>query len=275
MPKYQVRGGNSAFFKDGNFHAGDANGCPRSVLLRHHGVEMPVGDIRTQKTFNIGFMNEELFVKHYMKEIPHLTDYEICEPITENTDFVGHSDVVTDKVVFELKSVSSRSTWDLVTKKNTPKLGNLAQTVNYMVSRETQQGYLVYSLYAYVAGLALPDKFFDVTIDNDGNVLVDSNQTGYTVEHIIADRQMKARVLENNEVFPVKPVNPTSSQSPCHYCPFQGLCDKWDKATKGKETEKFIAKAKEIVNAAKDEENKDSLRRFREAKEKFGGSVLS
>ena len=267
--KLQVRGGNSGFYKDGVFHGSDANSCPRRVLLRSHGIEPPVDDVRTQKTFNIGFLNEELFVKHYMAHIPHCVDFAIEEPISANVDFVGHSDVVTDKLVFELKSATSKNTWEKV-KKGKPKLSHLAQLSNYMLSREVTEGYLVYSLYAYVGGLELPDVFFKVTIDNDTNILLEGKETGYKLEHVAADRQTKAKVLEDNSVYDGRPVNPTDRQSPCFYCPFSDVCDKWDKATKNKTTERFLDKAKEVVNAIKTEQDINRQERLRKATKNFG-----
>lgn len=272
MKKKQVRGGNSGFYKDGQTHGHDSNSCPRRVLLRHHGVEPPVDDVRTQKTFNIGFLNEELFVKHYMPQIPHCIDFEIEEPITDTVDFVGHADVVTDSLVFELKSATSRNTWQQVSS-GKPKLSHLAQCCNYMLSREVTRGYLVYSLYAYVQGLELPDKFFQIDIDNDGNILLDNKQTGYNLEHVVADRQNKARVLEDNIVEEGRPVNPTDSKSPCFYCPFKDICDKWDKASKNKTTEKFVAKAKEVCYAIEVEQNLNRQERLRKAAENFGTKV--
>jgi CRISPR/Cas system-associated exonuclease Cas4 (RecB family) len=269
VKRYTVRGGNSAFFKDGKFHSHDQSGCPRQVLLRAHGIEAPVDDLRTQKTFNIGFLNEELFVKHYMQGLFTSTDHAINEPITEKVNFEGHADVVTEDLVFELKSVTSKSTWEQVSK-GKPKLSNIAQCVNYMLSQRVQKGYLVYSLYAYVQGLELPDIFFEIFIDNDGNILLNGNQTGYSLTDIVSDRHTKAKVLENNEVYPERPVNPTGKQSPCFYCPFQSVCDKWDKATQNKSTEKFLDRAKEIVNAIKTDQDISRQDRIRKATEKFG-----
>lgn len=269
MSKKSVRGGNSAFFKDGLFHTDGDQGCPRRVLLRSYGVEPPVGDIRTQKTFNVGFLNEELFVKHYLPGILTSLDHAISEPITKNINFEGHADVVTKDLVFELKSVTSKSTWDKV-KKGKPKLSNVAQCVNYMLSRQTQKGYLVYSLYAYVDGINLPDVFFEITIDNEGEILLNGKSTGYNLEHTVLDRQTKARVLEDDVVFPERPVNPGGDKSPCFYCPFKAVCDQWDKA-KINTTQEFLEKAKETVNAIELEENLNRQERLRKAAEKFGG----
>ena len=241
-------------------------------MLRAHGIENPVDDIRTQKTFNVGFLNEDLFVKHYMSQLPHCVDYAIDEPITEKINFEGHADVVTDDLVFELKSVTSRNTWEQV-RKGTPKISNVAQCVNYMVSREVQRGYLVYSLYAYVQGLELPDIFFEITIDDDGNIMVNGKETGYHVEHIVADRQTKARVLEDNTVFPDRPVAAKKGdKSPCFYCPFKMVCDRWDKGEL-ETTEEFLQKAKEVTDATKTDQNLARQRRLGEAAEKFGRRI--
>lgn len=264
MKKFQVRGGNSAFFKDGKFICHDQSGCPRMVLLRHHGIEGPVNDIRTQKTFNIGYMNEELFVKHWLPNTPTLVDGSVCEPIIPEVEFVGHIDVQTADVVFELKSVSSRSTWDLV-KKGSYKIGNLAQCVNYMVARQVTKGYLVYSLYAYVAGIELPDIFIEVSITDKGNILVNGKDTGFTVENIIRDREVKAGFLSEDKIYPYRPVN-VDNQPSCKYCPFKSVCDAWDKKSI-KTTDKFLQKAKEVVDALQVEQNQHQQDRRKREKE--------
>ena len=274
VKRWTVRGGNSAFCKDGVFHSYDSNGCPRSVLLRAHGIEAPVDDIRTQKTFNVGFMNEDLFVKHYMQGICTSLDHAIDDPITDKINFEGHADVVTDNLVFELKSVTSRNTWEMV-RKGKYKVSNLAQLVNYMLSRKATKGFLVYSLYAYVQGLELPDIFFEVDLDSDGNILVNGKETGFHLNDIVADRQTKARVLENNEVYDKRPVNPTGDKSPCHYCDFKALCDRWDKATTNKTTERFLEKAKEITDAIKADQDIARQERIIKATEKFGSKVYN
>lgn len=241
-----IRGGNSAFFKDGRFITHDQSGCPRMVLLRHHGVEAPVNDVRTQKTFNLGYMNEELFVKHWLPNTPTIVDGEVCEPIIEGVDFVGHIDVQTADVVFELKSVSSRSTWTLV-KDGGYKVGNLAQCVNYMLAKQVTKGYLVYSLYAYLQGLELPDVFIEITLDDDGNILVNRKKTGFTLENIVQDRTEKARVLRDDKVYPERPVN-SDGTSACKYCPFKTVCTDWENG-KIEGTDRFIKRAKEVTDA--------------------------
>lgn len=271
VKRWTIRGGNSAFCVDGTFVSHDQSGCPRSVLLRAHGIEEPVDDVRTQKTFNVGFLNEDLFVKHYMSHIPHCVDFAIDEPVTEKINFEGHADVVTEDLVFELKSVTSKNTWEMV-RKGKPKISNLAQCVNYMLSRKATRGYLVYSLYAYVQGLELPDIFFEIELDSDGNIMLNGKQTDYHIDHIVEDRQTKARVLEDNVVYDKRPVSDTVGKSSCQYCPFSSVCDWWDKS-KNKKTEEFLSKAKEVTDATKTNQNLSRQRRLGEATEKFGKKV--
>jgi hypothetical protein len=261
--KLTVRGSNSAFFKDGKFHTDSQVGCPRITLLRRHGVEEPVLNIRTQKTFAIGHLNEELFIKHYLPNEFVRREGEVKVPITENIDFEGHIDVEIEGMLFELKSVSSNNTWKLV-KDGGYKLANLAQAVNYMLARQLQKGYLVYSLYAYVAGIDLPDVFLEIDIDDDGSVLVNKKQTGYTLENIVLDRQAKASVLETDTVYPERPINPGGDKSPCHYCPFKVTCDKFDKK-EITDTHSFLNHAREITDAS---ELQQTVNRFQRAGEK-------
>lgn len=259
--KLTVRGSNSAFFKDGRTHSDSQVGCPRITLLRRHGIEEPTDNIRTQKTFAIGHLNEELFVKHYLADSFIRKENEVVEPITDSVDFTGHIDIETEGMIFELKSVTSNNTWKQVLA-GKPKLVNLAQIVSYMLSRRVSEGWLVYSLYAYVAGIDLPDVFFKITIDTEGEILVNSKKTGFSLEHIVLDRQTKAEVLENDIVYNERPVNPGGDKHPCFYCPFKTVCDSWDK----KEittTSQFLQKSQEVIDATR---NQQTIYRFSRSK---------
>jgi hypothetical protein len=224
-------------------------------------VEEPTDNIRTKKTFAIGHINEKLFVEHYLSDSFIRTEALISEPITALTNFEGHADIEAEGLIFELKSVTSNNTWKQVMA-GKPKIANLAQLTSYMLSRRVSEGYLVYSLFAYVAGIDLPDVFFKVSIDNEGEILVNSKATGFSLEHIVSDRRNKAMVLENDIVYGERPVNPGGEKSPCFYCPFKTVCDSWDK----KEittTSQFIGKAQEVIHATSSQQ---AINRFGRSK---------
>lgn len=261
----QIRGSNSSFFKNKEFHTESSAGCPRIALLRSHGLEEPKNTVRTRKTFALGHVNEEIFCEHYMADILHLREKAIEEKVTDQTVFIGHSDVVTQNTVFELKSVSSKGVWEGI-KEGRYKKSNLAQLVNYMISLEYTKGYLVYSLYAYVDGIDLADIFFEVEIREDGGIYVDGNYSDYTVKNLLDARKEMAAVVEENKVFPRRPKSGKSGA--CKYCPFSKVCKEIEE-TGETDTEKFLNQTKEIINEIRERNVQVQQRRQRKAKETF------
>jgi hypothetical protein len=98
-----------------------------------------------------------------------------------------------------------------------------------------------------------PDIFFKITIDSDGSILLNSKATGFSLEHIVTDRQLKAKVLENDSVYGERPVNPGGEKLPCFYCPFKTVCDAWDKK-EVTTTHDFLKKAQEVIDATRSQQ---------------------
>lgn len=249
--KHSVRGGMSSFYKDGWTFVSDSAGCLRKALLRSHGIE-ETHNAKTKKVFHLGAINEEIW-KQWLTEAGRkfVEEKEFCEWVTDDSNFVGHSDFVVENnngthLCYELKSVSSKNTYKKVFKENSPKISNLAQCVNYMVSQETTQGRLCYT--SYIAAIEYKDfdnydieeindlvytalesnqietKIFEIEIKSNGQIFVDGIYSTFDVQHILDHRRETANVLENDKIYRDRPQTVDGS-NPCGFCPFSKVCD--------------------------------------------------
>lgn len=266
--KHSIRGGMSSFMKDGQVFVSDSAGCLRKALLRSKGIEEK-HNAKTLKVFHLGALNEEIW-KQWLTEAGRkfVEEKEFCEPVTEDSNFVGHSDFVVELedgsyICYELKSVSSKNTYKKVFKENTPKISNLAQCVNYMVSQETVRGRLCYTSYikaieykdfdiydigeindlVYTALEAgeIETKIFEVEIKEDGKIYLDGVYSTFDVQHLMDHRRATADVLENNKVYQDRPQTLDSSD-PCGFCPFSKVCNQ-----NVSDTDRFLKLAQEAV----------------------------
>lgn len=267
MKLFAVRGGMSGFVRNGVTWGSDPASCLRRALLRHHKIE-EVPNEKSQKVFAIGHLNEELFERGLKERgVTYQKELELSEPVTEDSEFCGHSDYVVDedfgKCVYELKSVTSKNTYKKVFDKGEPKLSNLAQCINYMLSVESTRGRLVYT--SYMDAIEYSDidlynkkdildmcqdivpesRVFEVEIDAEGKILVDKKEIDFTLQDVIEHRRASANVLEKNLVFPDRPQPSEMYNSVCAFCPFRSVCDEWDNT---ESTETFLNKCKEKLN---------------------------
>jgi len=185
----------------------------------------------------LGDLNERNYEEKLKAEnVIYIREKPVKLPV-ENFDilFSGRIDFETadgtGKCVHELKSVSSE-----YVRKNTIRYGkykpeNLAQCVAYMIRTETDIGKLVYTFYED-AKTANPvqqeSRVFDITLDAKGTIFVDAKPTIYTVQDQIRFQFVAAQVLSEPQVYH-RPFNWDSKWgSPCKFCDYKGICEKWD-----------------------------------------------
>ena len=268
---FQSRGGNSGFFKDGMVFGSDAASCLRRSVLRHHKIEEPI-NAKTRKVFEIGAINEEYWDTLLSNQgVKFVKEKEFAEYITPDTSFCGHSDFVVEDelghIVYELKSVTSKNTYNKVFKKGEYKLTNLAQCVNYMVSQETNRGRLCYTSFiaaveykeienytmdeitekinAAIAADQIETKVFEINVDDSGEVTVDGKKTDFNVLHTLEHRRKTAEALEQNRIFEGRPQSTEIGGNLCHFCPFSVVCNK---LTLEIDSEDFIKQCKELMD---------------------------
>lgn len=278
--KHTFRFGNSAFFINGKVVT-NKEGCLRIVLLRANEVEKEIQP-QTKKTFALGHVNEEVFIENYIEPfgLTYEKEKEFQKTTKYNTWEVGHSDVVayrdTTPIVFELKSVSSINSHKNYVLGDKFKLDNLAQLVNYMHEAKATEGFLVYSSYIWgdyykpkntdsiqkaydeerlvtdefnlgAKGIQIrpADKFYKVTFNDDGTIVIDGKETEFNKKDVLKHRIAAARVLSEQLVWPERPES--LDFHPCSFCPFQNTCLKFDQKVISS-TDEFIQSAKEEIN---------------------------
>ena len=262
-----LRGGNSVgYIRNGVLVGDSSSSCLRKVLLRSEGIQESVLSNQTQNVFALGHLSEKFFLES-AKDF--LGKYEVELKVIDNlikdeVDFEGHSDVCSESTVYELKSVTSKNTYNKVFKHGQAKTENIIQLVNYMISLEKEDGLLVYTSYCDVLDYktigdltweqvellanesSKEQKGFSVKILQDGTITVDGESIEVTISEILEFRTRAAEVLFNNTVYLDRPSSLKDSMfPPCYGCVCNQVCDEFE--SKRFTTEEFINKCKEII----------------------------
>lgn len=241
----QIRGGHSAFSKQGENHSCDANGCYRIILLRSMGYKPKTDNIQRQRmTFALGHANEEV-VAGLLEDAGYTVEREreIHRTLSPEVEFTGHIDVTASKsgevALYELKSVSSVNSYIKYIKKGNYKLNNLAQLVAYMLTDEKRLGYLVYSNFIYSpAACEVSDKKktltkwdkiepcirkYKVEIDYKSIIVDGVAHEEYTTDNIVEHMLRSAQVVVDEEVSRIKP-----GYEGCFFCELKQTCERFD-----------------------------------------------
>ena len=246
--KLSVRGSQSSFVQDGQAISIYGTGCFRKQLIGSFGIEEPFPpDIAL-----LGAQNEVRY-EEQLKAAGTVYEREVVvkQPILGEAYFSGRMDFWCPEEtvkIRELKSASSENTYKEVIKKGNVKATNLAQVIAYMVCKEETRGSLVYT---YYPGNAEPiERVFDVSINDSGEIAVDSRHSGYTVADYLQHRIRSAVLIQNKEVGE-KPKNADDKwRSPCKYCKYAAACGAWDLGLLDG-VEAFLNKAEQAVKGAK------------------------
>lgn len=270
--KKQLRGGNSSIMRRGVLYGSSSSNCLRMILLRDKKVQQMEPDARSKKVFAIGHLNEDLFERDYLDGNGTVVkEMEVQIELTDSVDFVGHCDFAANGFLYELKSCTSDNTYKKVFIENKYKKENLIQLATYLLMTEIPEGYLCYTSYTDTIQYKALDKvseddipqlaeqskretrFIHVTFSDDGKVFADGDDTGIKVEDILEFQQTAINVLENDVVYPDRPEPFDSSDrfTACSSCALNSVCSEWE----GKRwpTEKFIEKARKVLNPIKEE----------------------
>jgi hypothetical protein len=243
----QLRGGNAGIVRNGFVYSDGEQGCLRKALLRYHGVQTEI-DANTQKVFNIGFYNEDWHAAQKVEQgVQFEADKEVVFQINDNVQFCGHIDFFTqDTTPEEHKSITSMNTHNLVFRDNQYKKDNLAQLASYMVALETPVGELTYT--SFIEAIQYKDipkftwgeieeklksitpqtKTFAVTILDNEQFAIDSVPIDLYISNVVDFWREGANVLEQNLVYPHRPVSDKKFGSPCDFCPFSSVCNQWE-----------------------------------------------
>lgn len=209
-------------------------GCLRNILLQSRGVRE--GDIQ-EKYKILGAANEERFEKtlleagdEFKREVP------IKTPIAANPSIIlsGRADFVRTVngsiIIDELKSTDSKTKLRDVIKNGRWVVENLAQLVCYMIEFKTTMGRLIYTYMEPEGGVytAKKERAFETVIDDAGRICIDLEPTKFTAQDQIAHRNAAAKVILTGEVWERPYDWNVAFKSPCAYCSFAPVCDRYD-----------------------------------------------
>lgn len=239
-----------------------ATGCIRNLLLKSYGLQESL----KQETSARGAANEARFIRNLAPEEAVGVEIERnspCNAVTPAVEWGGRSDLVRlpDKLgdaqllphIWELKSTGSKNKLrDLRVGKYTTE--NLAQLVAYMSDFAVDTGSLVYSYYAVNKDSGfdemLYEREFKVTIDDVGMIVVDNQPTAFHVADQLDHRLAAAEALDNNIVWD-RPYNWSASWgSPCTFCPFKNVCDRYDQGSI-RDVNGFVTEASKVIGVKK------------------------
>ena len=228
--KKHIRGSQSSFMEDGQALSAWGTGCFRRQLIGSYGIEGPFPEAIART----GAANEEVYASElYYAGIVFVREMEVNQEVTADIGLSGRVDFFCPFEEFkvrELKSATSEKTFTEVIKRGHYKPNNLAQLVSYMVVLEEPKGILHYTYYDKAQEDYIPTavRAFQVTIDDDGRILVDGEDSEFTVANLLSHRYNSAMWLVDTSVPPLPKGHAEKWKSPCKYCDFRQACNMYD-----------------------------------------------
>lgn len=226
--------------------------CLRNILALSNGLWDQIDPVYAQ----VGALNEEAYEKKIPPGLKYSRELPIRHPVAAvpDVDCSFRADFVFEDRVVELKSVvSENSASRTIGKSGKPKLDNLAQVTAYMVSLAKDKAELIYTQYKKSDELWKEHKSrtYNIAVDAEGFLRVDGLSSGYTVYDYIAHRNEAAKVVSTQTVGP-RPNNAYARYgSPCTYCPWNKVCERFDEGRITSSGE-FINECKKVLEAKRD-----------------------
>lgn len=203
------------------------SGCLRSILIKSHLKTPDIDPLYTE----LGALHEDNYEAEHLKDVPHEKEKPFKVEVLDGVVLSGRIDFLTPDKVHECKSTVSKST-AISWANGKFKTGHLAQTVAYMVQEGIPQGRIICGFYVQdKEGKAkrIVETFFEVSLSEDGVILVNGKPTGFTVSDQLRHRYRAARVLQTQEFVSDRPAGWNQTWgSPCGFCAFRPTCDKYD-----------------------------------------------
>lgn len=246
----QIRGGNAAIFRNGEFRTDSSSGCVRIAKLRSNDFQAAIDEPRTLKVFKIGHMFEDWF--QYQSKTPLKKEEQVKFEINKDVEFIGHIDYMDDEFLYELKSVTSKNTYRDVFKKKKPKMQNVLQLATYMVALERDKGKLIYGSFLKTVSYdqleelgddefedmcdtLKPDELmeFNIHMCENGHFYCNNVEIGIHILDITEFWNEAAKLIINKDIPPrPEKLDSKSFFGPCDYCPLKDICaneyDSWD-----------------------------------------------
>lgn len=243
------RASSSAFAWGDMIFTDYSTGCLRKILIQSRGYESQIDP----KYGIVGKLNEDRHEAR-LKGRTFTREPEFSHPLAQGVKIKGHADFLIfgddacPDSVDELKSVQSTNSRLRYIRKGDYLPENLAQLVCYMWAFNVVDGRLIYTFWEQDDETgeweANEERIFKVHIDVFGRISVDSKTTKYTVYDLLSHQAQAADVIATGKVAQ-RPLNHDAPfVSPCAYCVFKTVCDKYDSG-EIESSEAFVTLAKE------------------------------
>jgi hypothetical protein len=225
-----IRGSSSAFVVDGLVISQWGTGCYRKQLIASYGLTPPF----PPEMAKVGAMNERVYELGLIEQgVDYLREVEVFQEVMGDITFSGHIDFwcPQDKYkIRELKSATSEKTFIEVIRRGHYKSENLAQVVAYMVSEEVYDSILSYTYYSKEQEQYEPTAMrnFQVRIRDDGRIMVDEEESKFTVDNYLQHRYNSAKWLVSSDVPPRPKDHDNKWKSCCKYCEYASACNMYD-----------------------------------------------
>ena len=139
-----LRGSSVGIHENGLYITGENSTCPRYVIARIEGLIPDFSKADENPVFYLGRQFEVWFKTTLTGEF--VEEFEV-EHEFEDIKVMGHADIVTPDLVYELKSVSSVNVERELRLRNKYKFANLVQLAFYMLFSDRAHGKLIYGDY--------------------------------------------------------------------------------------------------------------------------------
>jgi hypothetical protein len=215
------------------------SGCPRSIVWRQHNA-----DLRTQidpRYAEIGARHEAWFEEAHADKI-EAREVPIKEELVKGVLYSGRADVLMkDGSIVETKGSDNLKTIPTIIKQGKWKASWLGQLASYFWLFGRDRGQIVYGVYGPEGQLA--NRTFNVRVEDDGRLTVDGKGTAFSVQDNITFYTRVAEAVADKVVWPERPLGWANKWgSPCSYCQFKPLCDKYDQGLVGEEESFQVAR---------------------------------
>lgn len=203
------------------------SGCLRSILFKALSPHRPDIDPIYAK---VGAHHEDLHAASLTASDTSFQREVTCKSeVLPGVELSGRCDFLLEGEVHETKASLSKSSSHVL--KGNPKVSHLSQLVSYMLHWGKPLGRIIFAAYKETKdGFSKTgERHFSVTLAQDGRVLVDTNPTPYYAQDLLSHRLQAAQLLTARKVHEARPLNwDAKFGSPCTYCPFNKVCDKYD-----------------------------------------------
>lgn len=201
------------------------SGCPRYLTITKNQIHKDIDPIYGK----LGLAHEDRHAFDLQKKgLLEQREVPIKLEIIPGVTYSGRCDfLTTDGGIDETKASLSKNFLYTVIRKGKYKISHLAQLVSYLIQFKRVKGRIIAGYYDQALRLK-EQRVFEVRIDDKGSILVDNEDSGYTVEDQWKHTLISAEALSSDKIKD-RPINHVDFFSPCKFCALKSSCDRYDK----------------------------------------------